>query len=148
MKQFETNKGKFIAVEVSEDAFRFSLIKNKELKGRYGHLEYTQKENGVECSMSFKNIEKYDIIGIAKDLNEEVWEKIVPNEKGNSFFSESGHCFYKNYLWKPEKGKMINIPVSHFHTAQESGKSLLEAYDISENDLILKINDNPNKMGT
>lgn len=52
-----------LVIEMPADAYRFSLVKNPELKNRYGNLEYTSRDMGVEYSMKIDGIEKYHILG-------------------------------------------------------------------------------------
>ena len=58
-------------VEVTEDAYRCSLVTNKELKSRYGNLEWTSRKDGLDRIVKFSNIENVTIIGVESNLSEE-----------------------------------------------------------------------------
>lgn len=54
---------RLLVIGMPADAYRFTLVQNPELKGRYGNLEYTSHDTGMEYKMKIDGIEKYSILG-------------------------------------------------------------------------------------
>ncbi len=88
--KFKTLRGNFIAVPISNDSYRFSLVKNKLLKNRYGNLEWTERKKGTERICSIENIEHAEIVGSYPD---DFTEKLAHETIGIPVF---GH--YKNFV--------------------------------------------------
>lgn len=60
-----TVKGKnLFAINVSNNAYRESLVQNPNLTNRYGNLEVTSRETGRDSRFHIPNIEKYEIVGM------------------------------------------------------------------------------------
>lgn len=61
---------KIIVIDVASNSYRFSLVKNKELKSRYGRLEWASRVTGLDSATKIDVIEKYEILG---ELTRDGW---------------------------------------------------------------------------
>jgi hypothetical protein len=53
-----------LVINVPNNSYRESLVKNPELKRRYGYLEIASRETGLDTTYHIPNIEKYEIEGV------------------------------------------------------------------------------------
>lgn len=103
---------KLLVISMPVDSYRFTLVKNPELKGRYGNLEYTTKENGYEHKIEIDDIEKHHILGAIEkasgcfsgcnikflDCRRLVDSMFYPEAGKKDFFSFlGGELYYKDY---------------------------------------------------
>ena len=113
-------------ITVAPDAFRFSLIKNRKLKRRYGKLEYTGRDNGTEYSFPIRSIQSCEVVGLASQLTEEQWKEAV------------GYAPFADYR-KDNKNMLKNTFNMWVQTATESGSTLLRRHKLNPKTTLLII---------
>lgn len=115
-------------IPVSDDAYRFDLVKNREMTSRYGRLEYTSRSNGLDTRIKVDDIENWDVFGLANKIDSiQVVDKSLP-------YSGSGDFDCYTPYWKGTRFKGNTC-----RNAEHSMISLIESLNItSSNVLILK----------
>ncbi len=83
MRKISKKVGKQIIhfIEVTEDAYNFNLITNKNLKNRYGKFEWTSRKDGLDRVIKFDNIENIVSIVFDYEMSEGIAEQIVGESK-------------------------------------------------------------------
>ena len=117
------NGEQLLLVGVPMDTYRFDLIKNKELKHRYGKLEYTTREKGYERFIALENIEQYEELGtwiprtdVIDFEVDELW--VLPCDDNDDFYdyeytgSLGDDGLYDNALETKEKS-FLSLLKSH-----------------------------------
>ncbi len=67
-----TSISQFLLIGLPDDAYRLGLVTNKELKDRYGNLEYTTRDNGNDCRVLIADIENYELLGIYNNIENKI----------------------------------------------------------------------------
>ncbi len=120
------NGKKYLLIRVEKDSYRFSLVYNKEMKHRYGFMEYTCRKHGVECSVKLTPVENYKFISKADQLIEKEWKQIVPGCTAK----EAVHSqFYRFPFYDYHNGGSIK-------TAKASGLSWIKSLGFDDPDCV------------
>ncbi len=64
MKTFSFGGHTLTAINVPNDGYRETLVKNPNLKNRHGFLEVTSRATGLDSIYKIHNIEQYEIHGM------------------------------------------------------------------------------------
>ena len=73
MKTFNFGGHTLTAINVPNDGYRETLVKNPNLRNRYGFLEVTSRASGLDSINRAHNIEQYEILGMYhKDESEPI----------------------------------------------------------------------------
>ena len=84
MKAFKFGGHNLIAINVPNDGYRETLVKNPNLENRYGFMEITSRATGLDSRYRIHNIEQYEIHGMySKD------------DRGSIVVALSIHCCFE-----------------------------------------------------
>lgn len=140
MKKITTGSCELLAVEVQDDAYRFTLVVNKELKRRYGYFEWTGRKHGTEYWVEIPEIEKYELLGRPGEITEDVWKRIVQTvdydlrpSPANDFQGDwaTGFMDYESQYESP------NSELPYVLTATASGLSLIASHNLDKERVVI-----------